>query len=150
MSSNNLDRETLLIVAAHPDDEVLGCGGLISRIKEEGGKVFVLFLTNGTTEDFSAKGTSTQEEREKEIEEVVKFFKYEDYRIAFPGNKYHLKLDSLPQKDIMAEIERGPISLEEVDPSIVAFPSLDDYNQDHRIVALAAFASCRPAPNINK
>ena len=144
------NKETLLIIAAHPDDEVVGCGGLISKIKQDGGKVFVLYLTNGTTNDFSDKGISTAQERETEIKKVATFFKYDDYKIAFPGNRHHLRLDSLSQKDLMDEIERGAISLENINPTIVAFPSLDDYNQDHRVAANAAFASCRPAPSESK
>ena len=146
----DFSNDTLLVIAPHPDDEVVGCGGLISRIKEDGGKIFVLYLTNGTTNDFSDKGVSTAEEREDEIKEVANFFKYDGYKIAFPGNKYHLRLDSLSQKDLMGEIERGTISLENLNPSIIAFPTLNDYNQDHRVVANAAFASCRPAPSESK
>lgn len=151
MENKSLDKETLLVIAAHPDDEVLGCGGLISRIKGAGGKVFVLFITNGTTQDFSDQGISTELEREEEIKKVAKFLKYDGYRIVFPGNRFHLRLDeAVSQKDLMDEIERGPISLESVNPTILAFPSLDDYNQDHKKVAEAAFACARPAPNANK
>ena len=145
-----LNKQRLLIIAAHPDDEILGCGGLISKIKEAGGKVHVLFLTNGTTKDFSDKGVSTAEERLEEIKKVAKYFSYDDYKIVFLGNDYHLRLDTLAKKDLMDEIERGPISLETINPTIVAFPSLDDYNQDHKVAAGAAFASCRPAPGKTK
>ena len=44
---NNLKNEKLLVIAPHSDDEVLGCGGLISKIKKEGGKVFVLIFNLG-------------------------------------------------------------------------------------------------------
>ena len=86
----NLRDQTLLIIAPHPDDEILGCGGLIKRIKEEGGKVYVLFMTVGTTVDYSSKGKSSYQERIKEIEKVAKFMQYDDYAIAFPGNNHHL------------------------------------------------------------
>src|SRR3989344_3474180 len=109
----SLNKETLLVIAAHPDDEVLGCGGLISRVKEGGGKVFVLFLTNGTTADFSGKGISTAAEREEEIKDVSEFLRFDGYRIAFAGNKFHLRLDeAVSQKDLRDEIERGQISIE--------------------------------------
>ena len=142
----NLKNKKLLVIAAHPDDEVYGCGGLISKIKNAGGKIFVLFLTNGTTKDFSPRGKSLETEREKEIEDVAKFLKYDGYKIAFPGDDYHLKLDQVPQKDLIHEIERGEnISLEALKPDIVAFHNQGDYNQDHVAVAQAAFAACRPA-----
>ena len=141
----NLKNKKLLVIAAHPDDEVYGCGGFINKIKTAGGKVFVLFLTNGTTKDFSPRGKSLETERAKEIEDVAKFLKYDGYKIAFPGDGYHLKLDQVPQKDLIHEIERGErISLETLKPDIVAFHSKGDYNQDHAAVARAAFAACRP------
>lgn len=147
----SLQNKTLMVVAAHPDDEVLGCGGLISKVKRNGGKVFVLFVTNGTTQDFSAKGSSTATERVKEIESVVKFLKIDGYKIAFPGNDYHLQLDRLGQKPLIHEFERGSdISLEALKPDILAFHSSSDYNQDHEAVAKAAFSACRPATKKTK
>jgi len=144
----SLIRQRLLVIAPHPDDEVIGCGGLIQKIKENGGKVFVLFLTVGDTKDFSEKGKSSASSRKKEIEHVAKFLKYDNYHIAFPGNKYHLKLDSLGQLALMNMIEReSKVSIEKVKPTIVAFPSPTSYNQDHHMAALAAHAALRPAPN---
>ena len=141
----SLKAKTLLVIAAHPDDEIYGCGCLISKIKEHGGKVFVLFITNGTTKEFSSRGVSTEKAREKEIKNVAKFLRYDDYKIAFPGNHYHLQLDKLGQKKLINEIENGRrISLESTKPDILAFHSFEDYNQDHAATAKAAFAACRP------
>ena len=118
-----LAKQTLLVIAPHPDDEILGCGGLIKKIKDAGGKVYVLFLTVGDTHDFSNKGLSTGKERQKEIEKVAKFLKFDDYYLAFGGNDHHLKLDLWGQKALMDMIERGSsVSLEKVKPTIVAFP----------------------------
>src|SRR4051812_37271375 len=88
----DLKNQILLVISPHPDDEVLGSGGLIKRIKDEGGKVYVLFLTVGVTVEYSQKGISTESERLKEIEEAAKYLKYDDYRIVFIGEDYHLKL----------------------------------------------------------
>lgn len=147
----NLKKQTLLVIAPHPDDEVLGCGGLIKKIKDEGGKVFVLFMTNGTTQDYSKTGISTSQERLDEIERVSKYLGYDDYDIAFTGDKYHLKLDQIPQLEIISAIENSKkISLNKIQPTIVACPQPDDYNQDHRACAQALIAASRPAPNIFK
>lgn len=136
----------LLVIAPHPDDEVIGCGGLISKVKEAGGKVFVLYLTVATTKDFSSNGPSTKQERIKEIKKVAKFLRLDGWRIVFGKEALHLKLDQVPQREIINEIERGKkISLESVQPDIIAFPSFGDYNQDHRAAAEASFAACRPA-----
>ncbi len=147
----NLKNQKLLVIAPHPDDEVLGCGGLIRKIKSQGGKVYVLFLTVGDTFDYARGGKSTSTERLAEIEKVAKYLEFDDYRIAFPGDDFHLKLDSLPQKEIVSEIENGSkVSLNKIKPTIVTTTHASDYNQDHRVCAEAVFAATRPAPNLIK
>lgn len=142
----NFKGQTLLVIAPHPDDEVIGCAGLIQKIKNEGGKVYILFLTVGDTKDFTKAGISSLSERKEEIARVSEFLRYDDYDIAVPGNDFHLKLDKLGQKKLMDVIEReSKVSLEKIKPAIVAFSSKNSYNQDHRIAALAAFASLRPS-----
>jgi N-acetylglucosamine malate deacetylase 1 len=136
----------VLVVAPHPDDEVFGCGGFIHRVKREGGKVYVLFMTVGTTKDFSRRGISTSRERLRELEHVAKYLDFDNYKIAFPGDSYHLRLDMIPQKDLVNEIERGEgISLEAIQPTIVVRHPTHDYNQDHRAVASAVITATRPA-----
>jgi LmbE family N-acetylglucosaminyl deacetylase len=145
---NDLKNQTLLVVSPHPDDEALGCGGLIKRVKDAGGKVYILFMTTGMTLDYSPKGISTVDERFDEIKQVANFLNYDGYRIAFPGNDYHLKLDKVPQKDIINEIENGnKISLSAIKPTIVAAPIYPDYNQDHITCTQALFAATRPTPD---
>lgn len=146
-----LDQQRLLVIAPHPDDEVIGCGGLIKKIKDEGGKVYVLYMTVGDTKDFSKKGFSSADERLKEINAVVKFLKIDGWDMAFLGNDYHLRLDTLGQKALMDKLEReSKVSTEKIKPTMVAFPSPASYNQDHRMVAKAAHASLRPAPQSNR
>ena len=48
----------LLVIAPHADDEVLGCGGLISRVKQDGGKVFVLIFNVGSIVSKNEKKSS--------------------------------------------------------------------------------------------
>lgn len=142
----NFESKTALVIAPHPDDEVFGCGGLIHRIKADGGKVYVLFMTVGTTRDFSSKGESTADERIADIEQVARTLNFDGYKIALPGNDYHLQLDAAPQKELIHVIERGEdISLESVRPDIVLTPSESDYNQDHRAVSNATMTAVRPA-----
>ena len=140
-------KQKLLVIAPHPDDEVIGCGGLIAKIKDAGGKVYVLFLTVGDTRDFTKEGLSTAKERIAEIEAVAKFLKYDNWDLAFKGNDYHLQLDTLGQKALMDVIERdSTLAIEKVKPTIIAFTSFQSYNQDHRIAAFSAHASARPQP----
>jgi LmbE family N-acetylglucosaminyl deacetylase len=147
----SLLRQTLLIVAPHPDDEVLGCGALIRKVKAAGGKIYVLFLTVGLTKEYSRRGFSTEAERLREIEKVAKFLKYDDYVVAFTGDKYHLRLDKVAQLELIEAIcEKTKVSVTKTRPSIIATSLINDYNQDHRAVAQAVFAATRPAPKDDK
>ncbi|OGY18621.1 MAG: hypothetical protein A3F04_01245 [Candidatus Chisholmbacteria bacterium RIFCSPHIGHO2_12_FULL_49_9] len=142
----DLSKQRLLIIAPHPDDEVIGCGGLMVRVKEEGGKVYVLIMTVGDTNDFSKTGYSSQKERMKEIDDVANYFRLDGCHVALGGNSNHLRLDQQAQLDLISIIERGtPVSIETVKPTMILFPQLTSYNQDHRAATRAAFAACRPA-----
>lgn len=147
----SLKNQTLLVLAPHPDDEVLGCGGLITKIKNQGGKVYVLYLTVGDTDDISAIGRTNATQRIKEIKKVVKFLKIDGFRVAFPGNQYHLKLDAISQSKIIREIEsHQKLSLKTVKPTMLATTQSSDYNQDHRACYQAAITATRPAPHPDK
>lgn len=142
----DLSKVKALVIAPHPDDEVFGCGGLIHRIKREGGMVYVMYITVGTTMDFSAKGKSTAEERLEEITEVANYLRFDDYDIALAGDEYHLKLDAAPQKELVHAIERGSkLALHKIEPNLVLTTSNHDYNQDHRAVHEATLTALRPA-----
>ena len=43
----NLKKKKILIFAAHPDDEVIGCGGTIAKLKKNGNEIFVCFVADG-------------------------------------------------------------------------------------------------------
>ena len=141
-------KQRLLVIAPHPDDELLGCGGLINLVKRSGGQVFVLFLTVGDTKDFSDSGRSTGREREQEIEEVAKFFDLDGYHLALPGDDYHLRLDDLPRQRLLDLLERdNPLSVSKMRPSVVLLPEITSYNQDHKSAAHAAISALRPGPS---
>jgi LmbE family N-acetylglucosaminyl deacetylase len=142
-----LESMTALVIAPHPDDEIFGCGGTIHRLKASGGRVYVLYMTVGTTADFSPKGRSTAEERVAEIAQVARFLDLDGYAVALPGDEYHLRLDAVPQTELVHAIERaGDISLQRLRPDMVLAPSAADYNQDHRAISLATMTAVRPGP----
>ena len=62
----------LLVIAPHADDEVLGCGGLISRVKQDGGKVFVLIFNVGSI--VTKNGKELTQIWKKENDPICQFF----------------------------------------------------------------------------
>jgi len=140
--------QVILIIAPHPDDEVLGCGGLISKVKAQGGKVHVLCFTVGNTKQYG--GYSHSEKRIKEMNKVMKYLKVDSFDMALAGDEYHLKLDRVPQKKLIDIIEKGKISISTINPDIVCIPFIGSTNQDHVAVAKASFTACRPVKNTQK
>jgi LmbE family N-acetylglucosaminyl deacetylase len=139
-------QQRILILAPHPDDETLGCGGLISKAKAAGAEVYVQFLTVGDTADHSERGFSTAVERYAEIKEVADHFRWDDWHIAFPGDEYHLKLDRMPRFELVGAIERhSPLSIDTLRPTLVCAPHRTSYNQDHQAAAEAAHTALRPS-----
>jgi LmbE family N-acetylglucosaminyl deacetylase len=142
----DFSRQTALVVAPHPDDEVIGCGGLIRRIKDEGGRVYVQFVTVGDTRDASHGRCSTVAMRLSETAAVAAFLGFDDYEVALVGNEFHLHLDRLAQFELVGLFERdGRLSAGRVRPSMVLMPDLRSYNQDHRAIAQAVLTAVRPA-----
>lgn len=138
-------QQRVLIVSPHPDDEVIGSGGLISKVKGAGGQIFVQFVTLGDTRDISPVGVSTADERMGEIERVAGVLKYDEWDVALRGAQYHLRLDTMAQTDLVALLEDGcRLSLRAVEPTVVLAPVPWSYNQDHRAVAEAALTALRP------
>ncbi|MQA97002.1 MAG: PIG-L family deacetylase [Streptosporangiales bacterium] len=139
-------RQRVLILAPHPDDEVLGCGGLMSRVKDAGGEVYVHFLTVGDTADISPAGLSTAEQRLHEVKQVADLYRWDGWGISFPGDEYHLRLDTLPRFELAGAIERDDrLGIAALRPTVVLLPHRSSYNQDHQAVNDAAVTALRPA-----
>ena len=133
---------TILVVAAHPDDEVLGCGGTIARLTSEGAKVEVLIVANGLTSriHFNHDG------------ETDGLLKKHHERAAAAGSllgvgKVHFlkfsdqKLDTIPFLDITQAIEKV---IEELMPDTIFTQHGGDLNMDHAITYRAVLTATRP------
>ncbi|MEU1204664.1 PIG-L deacetylase family protein [Nocardia sp. NPDC005825] len=148
----NWSQQRVLIIAPHPDDEAIGCGGLISRVIREGGEVFVLWLTIADIRDFSPAGRSTAQQRRHEVQAAHTFWPVDGSHLALPGAAYNLRLDAMAQADLIDLIERGdhPLSLSTLAPTVIAFPDPGSYNQDHAAVGAASVTALRPGPDTHR
>ena len=123
-----------LVVAPHPDDETLGCGGTLLRRKAEGGTIGWLLMTElnenwGWTDQQISK-------RADEIDQVRKFLgisKEHLYHLGFPTTR----LDTIPMADLVASISDVFKSFE---PEELFLPHPGDIHSDHRITFEAASA----------
>ena len=130
------------MIAPHSDDEVLGCGGLISKIKKEGGQVYVLIFNLGFEKNDTVE---SQEQRKNEVKEAMSFLKVDDYHIVHDKPDNNRDLDSKPLHSLIEVIEStSNVSLEKISPTIVAIPTIFSHHQDHVHIHHACIAALRP------
>ena len=138
----SLKNEKLLVVAPHSDDEVLGCGGLISKIKKEGGKVFVLIFNLGFEKNDTEE---SQDKRKQEVKEAMNALKVDDYHLVHEKADDNRELDTEPLHSLIEIIEStSNVSLEKISPTIVAIPTIFSHHQDHIHVHHACISALRP------
>ncbi len=133
----------ILIIAAHPDDETLGCGGTIARFSEEQQPVHILILGQGIT----SRQTGDDNTRALEIEKLRKNCRNagkilgasQIYFESFPDNMF----DSVPLLNIVKAIESY---IENIRPSVIFTHHGGDLNIDHSITARAVLTATRPMP----
>lgn len=135
----------ILVVAPHPDDEAIGCGGTILKAVSQGAEVAVLVVSVGDLVRVGDGGQRrTASERELELERVRGFLGVTRTEILKSDEESHLRLDAVPRRDLTALIEReAALSLVNFKPHIVLLPA-PSYNQDHEAVCRAGLTACRP------
>lgn len=127
----------VLIIAAHPDDEVLGCGGTIARLKKQGKLVGLLVLTNGE----GSRNDPQNKRRQESLKAAVKILGIDKlWSHDFPDNE----LDTVSVLSIVKVIENV---INEFVPDTVFTHSPFDLNQDHRLVAESTAIAARSVPS---
>lgn len=125
----------VLIVAAHSDDEVLGCGGTITKHIANGDEVTVMYMTDGVSSRVLNEGAV---DRESASFNAMNILGVQDIRQSdFPDNK----MDSVPLLDIVKDIE---VILSDLSPNIIYTHFPYDLNIDHRVTHAAVMTACRP------
>ena len=134
----------ILVFAAHPDDEVLGCGATIAKHVTQGDTVSVVILAEGVTGRDEIRNT---EHRQSELCALHQSAKTANDILGvqhltlhtFPDNR----MDSLDRLDIVKTIETF---IEKTKPSVVYTHHAGDVNIDHRRIHEAVVTACRPTP----
>ena len=136
----NKSIESILVVAAHPDDEVLGCGGTIARLSRAGIPVSVLFTADGvTSRDATSDEMSCELElRRKAARRACNILGVT--RITFLDNPDNM-LDTVPLLGLAKQIESEIL---EVKPTHILTHHAGDTNIDHRRTLDACVVCCRP------
>lgn len=134
----------VLVVAAHPDDEVLGCGGTIARHADHGDKVTILLAGEGATSRGPQRNIQNYR---NDLDSLAKSAQLsadilgasELICLGLPDNR----LDSLDLLDIVKYVEDAT---SRVAPDLVYVHHSGDLNIDHRILNQAVITAFRPLP----
>jgi len=141
-----LARQRLLVLAPHSDDETISSGGLIWRVKEAGGQVFVMVVSVGDLDHFDgdSDGVTPGKARADELGDAMRVLGVDDFEILFQDNQMHLRMDSMPRRDLVNWVEReARLATEKTKPTMMVLPA-PSFNQDHEAVFKAGLTACRP------
>jgi len=133
-----------LVIAAHPDDEVLGCGGTMARMVDEGWQVHVLILAEGATSRADQRDRLQHAHELSELErcahEAGRILGVHDVELdTFPDNR----MDSVDLLDVIKRVESA---VARIQPQRVLTHHVGDVNVDHGVIHHAVAAACRPLP----
>lgn len=126
---------TVLVIAPHPDDEVLGCGGVIAKRAAAGDEVWVCVVTEGKTPMYSEEFIRNEDSEMRNAHR--KLGVAHAITLKLPS----AMLDSVPQHEINEKLTEV---VDMVKPDEVFIPHHGDIHIDHQIVADAAMVSLRP------
>ena len=132
--------DKVLVIAAHPDDEVLGVGGTIVKYTSKGIDVSLLIVTDGSTSQYRDAPNLREIIEEKKLE-TRKAADILGIKNIFYGNLPDMKLDTVPHIEINKVIENV---IDIVKPTIVFTHFGGDVNKDHQMVYESTLVACRP------
>ncbi len=115
----------VLVIAPHPDDETLGCGGTLLKHLHRGDEINWLIFTAINEDNYSPEQVNT---RTAEISEVAKAYNFKAVeQLRYPTTK----LDTIPLSDMIGKTSE---IIKKVEPEIIYLPYPGDVHSDHRIV----------------
>lgn len=125
----------VLVIAAHPDDEILGCGGTVALHTAQGARVRAIIACEGESHRYAQSGGVGQAEHMKRAHQVLAIEKV--YMLAFPDQR----LDTFTLCDLITPIENV---VREFRPSIIYCQYGSDINRDHELLFKAILVATRP------
>lgn len=133
---------TILVIAAHPDDEVLGCGASIAKWVDSGESVHIIIMAEGVTSRDLERNSSGRSKELSVLKEsankVSKMLGVSSLKLlGFPDNR----MDSVDLLDVTKAIE---LEVDKIKPTTVVTHHAGDLNIDHRVIHKAVITACRP------
>lgn len=115
----------ILVVAPHPDDETLGCGGTILKHQAKGDEIYWLIVTKMDDKLFTLDRIN---KRKVEITNVEELYGFKNtYQLSYSA----ASLDRIPLSELVESI--GSI-FKEIEPNVIYTPYRNDIHSDHKFV----------------
>ncbi|WP_440681199.1 PIG-L deacetylase family protein [Candidatus Pelagibacter sp. HIMB1623] len=121
-------KNKILVVAVHPDDETLGCGGTLLKHKANNDKIHWLICTNIN------KNHKYYKKRQKEINKVSKLFNFESV------HNLQLETTKIDKYNISEIIEKISKVINKIKPNIIYLPFKEDVHTDHKKIFEASYS----------
>ena len=122
----------ILVIAPHPDDETLGCGGTLLLLKEKGYSINWLIVTSISEKDGFSRARI--ESRKNEIKLVAKEYNFDNiYNLDIPA----AKVDEISKSSLVQMISNV---FKQIMPNIIFLPFYNDVHTDHKIIAEASLS----------
>jgi N-acetylglucosamine malate deacetylase 1 len=133
-------KKKIIVVAAHPDDEALGCAGTIAKHVAQGDVVHSVFMSDGVSSrlDSSKEKSKRRIKASKAVQSLLGISS--THYLNLPDNS----MDSVPLIKIVQKLE--PI-IHKIKPSIIYTHTYGDLNIDHQLTHAAVMTACRPIPD---
>lgn len=130
----------VLVIAAHPDDEVLGMGGTIAKLSNEGKEVHLLIVTDGSSSQYR-DATNLEEIIDSKKKETQKAAELIGIKMITYGELPDMKLDVTPHITLNKIIEQA---IDRIKPDTVFTHFWGDVNKDHQAVYESTLVAVRP------
>jgi LmbE family N-acetylglucosaminyl deacetylase len=131
----------VLVIAAHPDDEILGCGGTAARLVQEGREVHFAILGEGITSRHAQRGAADRDQLarlHRQAHAAAGRVGVKDVHLhQLPDNR----LDTVPLLEVVKLVE---LLVERIQPEIIYTHHAGDLNADHGIIHRAVLTATRP------
>ena len=133
--------KSVLVVAAHPDDEILGCGATMARLAQEGHCVHIAIMAEGLTSRYARRDEADQDQLKRlhgqSHAAAAKVGAQDVVLLNFPDNR----LDTTPLLEIVKAVEE---LIGRLKPEVIYTHHPGDLNIDHQVVHRAVLTATRP------
>lgn len=132
----------ILVIAAHPDDEIYGMGGTIAKLSSQRHEVHVLIVTDGCTAQYAGR-PDLPEIIERKHAEALNANRLLGVKQVHFGTFPDMRLDTVPHVEVNRLLEE---TVDAVRPEAVYTHFYGDVNLDHQMAYRSTLVAVRPVP----